>query len=104
MARHPDIGAHIINTAKGMEESARIIRHHHERYDGTGYPDGLKGEAIPAGARIVAIADAYEEMVSRRVYADGIAPQEALLELIRGKGTQYDPDLVDCFVELMTKL
>lgn len=103
MARHPEIGAHIINTAKGMDEAARIILHHHERYDGTGYPDGLKGNAIPAGARIVAVADAYEEMISRRIYADGASPQEAIAELIKGKGLQYDPALVDCFVELASE-
>ena len=103
MMRHPEIGAHIISTAKNMVEASRIILHHHEWYDGSGYPNGLKGAEIPLGARIVAIVDAYEEMVSRRVYAESTPQLEAISKLTNGKGTQFDPTLVDLFIKLFNQ-
>jgi putative two-component system response regulator len=101
MSRHPEIGAHIIETSRGMEEAARIIRHHHERYDGTGHPKGLRGEEIPLGARMVAVVDTYEEMVRQRIYAQNVSSSDAINELIKGKGQQFDPELVDRFVEII---
>jgi HD-GYP domain-containing protein (c-di-GMP phosphodiesterase class II) len=73
---------------------APIIRHHHERYDGTGYPDGLKGQEIPLGSRIICIADAYDTMVTRRAYRNSISQNEALIELERCSGTQFDPEII----------
>ena len=73
------------------------IRHHHEWHDGTGYPDGLKGEAISLGARIISIADAYDTMTTKRTYRDIVAQEEALEELRRCSGTQFDSELVEVF-------
>lgn len=79
-----------------------MILHHHERYDGSGYPDGLTGCAIPIGARIVAIADAYQAMVHDRPHQKAISHGAALAELRRHAGSQFDPDLVAAFCELYT--
>ncbi|HEX7474355.1 MAG TPA: HD domain-containing phosphohydrolase, partial [Dehalococcoidales bacterium] len=73
---------------------APVIRHHHEWYDGTGYPDGLKGQEIPLGSRIICIADAYCTMVTRRVYRSTMSQNEALIELERCSGTQFDPGII----------
>lgn len=74
-----------------------MILHHHERYDGTGYPDGLKGEDIPLGARIISVADAYDTVTTQRLYADVMSQEEALEELRRCCGTQFAPELVEAF-------
>lgn len=101
MMKHPTIGAKIIGTVQELQLAANIIRHHHERYDGQGYPDGLKGENIPLGSRIVAIADGYEEMVSNRAYANVMSNKQAVEELRKYSGTQFDPKIVELFVELL---
>lgn len=95
IARHPELGATIIEQAHGMGAAAKIIRHHHEWYDGTGYPNGLIAEAIPLGSRIVAIADVYDELTSPRIYAPRRSHSIALTELEKGKGTQFDPKIVE---------
>lgn len=77
------------------------VKHHHEWWNGQGYPDGLKGEAIPLFSRIIAIADAYDTMVSGRVYKKSCSHNKALEELLAGSGTQFDPLLVSLFIELM---
>ena len=78
--------------------------HHHERYDGSGYPKGLKGEEIPLGARIMAVADAFEAMVSSRPYKDGnITISQALKEIEKNKGAQFDPDVVNAFISIIKK-
>jgi len=100
---HPLIGSKIVGNIDELHEVAAIIRHHHERFDGTGYPDGLKGEAIPLLARILAIVDAYEAIVSRRNYRSRQSPQAAVKELHENVGTQFDPDLVHIFISLMDK-
>ena len=87
----------------GATAAIRIIRHHHERYDGTGYPEGLKSEAIPLGARIVAIADAYITMTAERPDKSTISDEEALEELKRCSGTQFDPQLVQVFGEVINQ-
>ena len=76
-----------------------IARHHHERYDGTGYPDGLKGEDIPLEARIMAIADVYDALVSERVYKKPFPKEQAIQIIKEGAGTQFDPELVAVFLE-----
>ncbi len=94
---HPGIGEHILIPIAGDEEFLRLVRSHHEHYDGTGYPDGLKGSQIPLGARIIAIADAYEAMTSERPYRKTLSDEKARAELERCKGTQFDPEVVDTF-------
>ncbi|MEP7158004.1 MAG: HD domain-containing phosphohydrolase [Chloroflexota bacterium] len=99
MRRHPEIGEHIIRPLTASRSFAPIIRHHHERYDGTGYPDGLKGDQIPLGARIVSIADAYEAMVHGRPYQPAQLHERVADELRRLRGTQFDPGLVPVFLD-----
>lgn len=77
------------------------ILHHHEHWDGTGYPGRLKGEQIPLHARIVAVADAFDAMISKRSYRDGLDKASALRELVKGKDTQFDPFIVDVFIECL---
>ena len=78
------------------------ILHHHEHWDGTGYPGRLKGEHIPLHARIVAVADAYDAMISNRSYRDGLDKEAALRELVKNKDTQFDPFIVDVFIECLS--
>jgi len=80
-------------------EILQMVRHHHERYDGNGYPDGLSGEQIPLGARILAVADTYDAMVSQRPYRSAMSRKEALDEIRRCTGTQFDPVVVTAFLE-----
>ncbi len=100
VSEHPKIGQVILEQAGALRDAATIVLHHHEWYDGRGYPYGLAGEEIPVGARIVAIADAYEAMVAGRPYRDAISHEAALRELRRHSGMQFDPDLVQSFVDL----
>ncbi|MBQ9267347.1 MAG: HD domain-containing protein [Clostridia bacterium] len=95
---HPSIGAKIIAPAKIFDPIIPIVKHHHERYDGRGYPSGLKGEDIPLLARIVTVADSFDAMTSDRSYRPRFTLEKALDELENGKGTQFDPDLVDAFL------
>ncbi|MGH2494826.1 MAG: HD-GYP domain-containing protein [Ktedonobacteraceae bacterium] len=94
---HPAYGASILNSYVSLPEVALLAYHHHERWDGEGYPDRLAGEAIPLGARMIAIADAFDAMTSDRSYQVRRSPQEALDELQRCAGTQFDPLLVQLF-------
>jgi len=80
------------------------IQHHHERYDGTGYPDGLRGEQIPLGARIIAISDAYDSMTSERPYRKSLSQEEAKEELIKCSGNQFDPYLVSIFLDILREM
>ncbi len=96
---HPSIGAHILKPAKIFENIIPIVKHHHERYDGRGYPSSLKGEEIPLSARIVCVADSFDAMTSDRSYRPRFTLFKALEELEKCKGTQFDPQLVDIFVE-----
>ena len=96
---HPVKSAELINKVEGMESFARIVRHHHEKYNGKGYPDGLTGKAIPYFSRIIAVADAYDAMTSERPYRRPLSSEEAANELRRCKGSQFDPTLVDPFIE-----
>jgi len=95
--RHPEIGARILEHA-GLADIAGWVRAHHERVDGGGYPKALAGGEIPLEARILAVADAYEAMIADRPYRAGIAPAEARAELIQCAGTQFDPAVVDAFL------
>ncbi len=97
---HPVIGETIIKKINFLFDISTVVRHHHERYDGQGYPDGLKGEAIPLEARIIAIADTYDAITSDRSYRKGRTPREAVQELRRIAGTQLDPELVNVFIKI----
>ena len=98
MKTHPDLGAKIIANIPFLEEVAVIIRAHHERWDGNGYPEGLAGEQIPLGARIFAVADSFDAMTSDRPYRRGRQLDEALLEIERCSATQFDPQVVQAFL------
>ena len=97
MMKHPIIGARIVANVKALDRVASWIRHHHERMDGRGYPDGLRGEDIPLGARIISVVDAFDAMISARPYKPPRTVHEALQELERCAGTQFDPQVVAAF-------
>jgi len=99
--RHPEYGARIVAPMRFAAEVAPIIRHHHERWDGSGYPDGLRGEEIPIGARIVAIVDAYDAMMTDRPYRKALGLEETLRRLREGRGREWDPKLLDLFLGLV---
>ncbi len=99
--QHPLIGAHLVNSFRLFEEGELLIRHHHERYDGEGYPSRLVGQDIPLGSRILAVADSFDAMTSRRVYRPALSTEEALAELVANKGTQFDPEVVDAFLAVL---
>ena len=98
---HPVWGAELLERSPGLEPVATIVRHHHERWDGSGYPDRLCRARIPLGSRIVAVCDAYQAMTSARPYRAALPPAAAAFELRAGAGTQFDPALVDCFVGVL---
>jgi putative nucleotidyltransferase with HDIG domain len=101
--KHPIIGAKIIKELESLAPMVPIVLHHHERFDGRGYPDGLKGDDIPIGARIVHVTDAYDTMVSARAYRDMLPPELAISELRKNAGTQFDPKIVDIFITSLRK-
>jgi two-component system cell cycle response regulator len=102
--RHPLIGARIIGAAPALAGAAALVRSTHERPDGTGYPDGLSGDQIPLGSRIIAVCDAFTAMTSARPYAEQRTIPEAVAELRRAAGTQFDAAVVDAFSELVVEL
>lgn len=99
--RHPLIASAILEPIEELRSIIRDIRHHHEYYNGEGYPDGLAGEEIPLGARVLCVADSYDAMTSSRAYHDPMPEEDARAELVRCKGIQFDPDLVDSFLEVL---
>jgi HD-GYP domain-containing protein (c-di-GMP phosphodiesterase class II) len=103
MKTHAAKGGDILKQVKSLLPLAGAVRHHHERFDGSGYPDGLSGEGIPYCARIIGLVDAYDAMTSPRPYRPGITHQAALAEIHGGSGRQFDPDLVAAFESLVTK-
>lgn len=103
MRQHPVAGDDILQQLSIYKDSLGVVRHHHERYDGTGYPDGLKADEIPLGARIVSVADSYDVMTSDRPYARARTVREAKEELLACKGTHFDPRMVDAFVRVLER-
>jgi len=101
MSRHAALGAQMLMHFPDFRDGASYIRAHHERYDGRGYPDGLARNQIPLGARIIAVADAYDAMTSDRPYRQALPQAEAVRRLLAGAGSQWDPRVVLTFLELL---
>ncbi len=101
--KHPQIGADIIRPIQFMQEIIPLILYHHERWDGKGYPEGLKGEGIPIGARIISIADVYQALTSDRPYRKAFTKKEAMNILREGAGSQFDPEIVKVFLGILKK-
>jgi len=101
MRRHPEIGYRIVQATPELTNVAEFILSHHERWDGAGYPRGLHGKEILLVCRILAVTDAYDAMTNDRSYRSAISREEALLELERNAGTQFDPEIVTAFIETM---
>ncbi len=97
---HTTIGGDILAESSELTKAADTARYHHERYDGSGYPEGLAADRIPRNARVVAIADAYDAMHSDRIYRKGLSRDRIREELVKGRGTQFDPDFLDAFLPL----
>jgi HD-GYP domain-containing protein (c-di-GMP phosphodiesterase class II) len=100
MMRHPEAGARIIGQIRALRDAARMVRTHHWRPDGRGYPPGLTDADVPRGARVIHVCDAFDAMVSDRPYRNGLPVERALAELRRHSGTQFDPEPVDALVAL----
>ncbi|GAB6189150.1 hypothetical protein JCM30566_08890 [Marinitoga arctica] len=98
---HPVKGEELVNSFEGFEKIGKIIRHHHERWDGKGYPDKLKGEKIPLESRIITIADAFDAIITTRPYRGAFSINEAIKELTKNKGKQFDPYLTDEFIKFL---
>jgi len=103
MKTHTDLGARILEPLEPMSRIREMVRHHHEFYDGTGYPLRLEGEQIPYGARVIAIADAYDTITSERTYKKARTPEDAFAELQRCAANQFDPDIVRVFIDTMRR-
>jgi putative two-component system response regulator len=101
MKLHAEIGSDLLSKVPYLSAAIPIIRHHHERWDGGGYPDGLTGEQIPLGARIVTVADTYDAMTTERVYHNENTPNQAVDEIRTGSGTRYDPAVVEAFLTVV---
>lgn len=102
--KHPDIGISILGKIDFLSEALPILRHHHERFCGNGYPCGIKGEKIPLGARIIAIADTYDAMTTDRPYRKGFSHDSAVQEILKNRGTQFDDMLVDVFMKIESRI
>ncbi len=100
--KHPVIGKNIIKPLRSLTHLCPIVRHNHERFDGTGYPDGLSGGNIPVESRIIAVADAFDAMTSDRPYRDRLTTEDAVLELKKNAGTQFDIESVRAFLRHMS--
>ncbi len=99
--KHSVLGGEVASKLSFCQEEANIIKHHHERYDGKGYPDGLKGDEIPIGSRIIAVAEAFDVMTTAKAYSKAMSFKEALEEIKKEKGTQFDPKVVDAFSDVL---
>lgn len=100
MKKHPEYGWAVLRQIPGMERASLVILHHHENFNGSGYPAGLRGEEIPLGSRIVSVIDAFDAMVSSRPYRQGLPLEEAERRLLEASSTQFDPDVVKSFLPL----
>jgi HD-GYP domain-containing protein (c-di-GMP phosphodiesterase class II) len=101
--RHPEFGWAILNSIPGFEKTSLLVLHHHERFDGKGYPAGLAGKTIPIGARIVSVVDTLDAMLSDRPYRPSYSIPEALVRLEPEAGSQFDPDVLGYFIEIASR-
>ncbi|RPJ45782.1 MAG: HD domain-containing protein, partial [Chloroflexi bacterium] len=99
--RHPTIGAEILSRLKGLQELVPLVRHHQEKFDGSGYPDGLRAGQIPLGARILTLADSLDAMYSDRTYKRSRKLEDVVAEVRRCSGTHFDPKIVQVFLDLV---
>ena len=100
MQHHPDIGAKILSPLSSLQEVGRSVRYHHENYDGSGYPEGLKEDEIPQAAQIIHLVDAFDSMTTNRPYRKALSRKEAFLRIKNACGKQFDPIPVDVFFQL----
>ena len=100
MKMHPEYSWAVLRLVPGLERASLFALHHHEKFDGSGYPAGLRGEDIPIGARIVSVIDAFDAMVASRPYKDGLPCEEALRRLVKDSGRHFDPAVVRHFVPM----
>ena len=98
MKLHPVTGAELLSQVEALRPLVPFVKHHHERFDGRGYPDGLKGEDIPLESRIILVADTFDAMTTTRSYRKGLDKKVALKELKRCSGSQFDPKVIDVFI------
>jgi putative nucleotidyltransferase with HDIG domain len=103
MRDHSAAGQRILNQIPSLSRCAIVVRAHHERFDGAGYPDGLAGTSIPFEARVLSVADAFHAMISERPYRQPMAPRQALAILEEGRGTQWDPDVIDAMLGMFSR-
>jgi len=104
MKKHPEKGYEILSTFSAFMEIAPIVKYHHERFDGKGYPEGIEGEEIPEESRIITVVDSFDAMTSKRRYrASELSVEQAIKELNAGKGLQFDAYIVECFVRMLEK-
>jgi HD-GYP domain-containing protein (c-di-GMP phosphodiesterase class II) len=101
--RHAEIGATLLSKFPLFQSGSLLVRHHHERFDGTGYPDGLKGESIPLGARIISVCDSYQAMTEERPYRHAFPRDVAIEEIKRASGSQFDPKVVQAFLQVLAQ-
>ncbi|OFW78215.1 MAG: hypothetical protein A2Z48_02530 [Actinobacteria bacterium RBG_19FT_COMBO_70_19] len=101
MRTHPLVGVQIVAPIAFLQGAVELVRHHHERFDGTGYPDGLRGEEIPLAARVFSAADSFDAMTSDRPYRGAMGVERALAEIEGGAGSQFDPEVVRVFVQMI---
>ena len=104
MKQHANIGADILSSIEFPYPVVPIVRHHHESWDGTGYPSGLKGVAIPLGARILSVVDCFDALTSDRPYRPRLSVEDAISVLVQRRGSMYDPMVVDKFIEAQQQL
>ncbi|RPI59920.1 MAG: HD-GYP domain-containing protein, partial [Planctomycetaceae bacterium] len=104
MRRHPLLSVRIMESMEFLEQEIPAVRYHHERFDGTGYPEGIAGAAIPLTARILAVADAFDAMTSDRAFRQAKTLEQALKEMQAGEGTQFDPSVVEALLSVAKKM
>lgn len=100
--KHPEFGWMVLRNIEGLKDASLVVLHHHERLDGKGYPGNLKGDAIPLGARIIAVADTYDAMTTTRPYRKAMSVDQALTEIDRCAGTQFDPEAAAAFISFIS--
>ncbi len=103
MRQHPAAGHHVLSQVPSVASALPAVLHHHEHYDGSGYPHGLAGDGIPLASRILLVADAFDSMTSNRPYRSAMPVEDAIAELVKHKGTQFDPAIVDAFIAIMSR-